>query len=91
MNFARCAVFTVPSVLSTVSFFEIHFWTSSELKSCLVIFALPRNIRIYFLREAKSELFGHVFNKAVYTATEVACGWAGAVMKRLTQAFGQEQ
>ena len=23
-------------------------------------------------------------NKARYTATQVACGWAGAVMKRLT-------
>ena len=30
-------------------------------------------------------------NKAVYTATEVACGWAGAVIKKAIQAIGQEQ
>ena len=30
-------------------------------------------------------------NKAVYTATELACGWAGAVEKRPSQTFGQEQ
>ena len=30
-------------------------------------------------------------NKAVYTATEVACGWAGAVIKKAFQAIGQEQ
>ena len=29
-------------------------------------------------------------NKAGYTATPVACGWAGAVIE-LTEAFGQEQ
>ena len=28
--------------------------------------------------------------KAGYTATEVACGWAGAIVE-LTRAFGQEQ
>ena len=30
-------------------------------------------------------------NKAVYTATEVACGWAGAVIKKAIQVIGQEQ
>ena len=30
-------------------------------------------------------------NKAVYTATEVACGWAGAVIKKAIEAIGQEQ
>ena len=29
-------------------------------------------------------------NKAGYTATEVACGWAGAIFE-VTGAFGQEQ
>ena len=29
-------------------------------------------------------------NKAGYTATEVASGWAGAVIKMANQAFGQE-
>ena len=30
-------------------------------------------------------------NKAGYTATLVACGWAGAVIDKVTEAFGQEQ
>ena len=30
-------------------------------------------------------------NKAGYMATEVACGWAGAVIKKTNQAFGQER
>ena len=30
-------------------------------------------------------------NKAVYTATPVACGWAGAMTEKVTGAFGQEQ
>ena len=30
------------------------------------------------------------FNKAGYTATQVACGWAGAIFD-VTRAFGQEQ
>ena len=30
-------------------------------------------------------------NKAGYTATNVTCVWAGAVMKRLKQVIGQEQ
>ena len=32
-----------------------------------------------------------VINKAGYTATLVACGWAGAVMEKVTGAFAQEQ
>ena len=31
-----------------------------------------------------------VWNKAGYTATEVACGWAGAIFE-VTRPFGQEQ
>ena len=30
------------------------------------------------------------YNKAVYTATEVACEWAGAIFE-VTRSFGQEQ
>ena len=30
-------------------------------------------------------------NKARYKATLVACGWAGAVIEKVTAAFGQEQ
>ena len=31
------------------------------------------------------------WNKAGYTTTLVACGWAGAMMEKVTGAFGQEQ
>ena len=31
-----------------------------------------------------------ILNKAGYTATEVACGWAGAIFE-VTRLFGQEQ
>ena len=30
-------------------------------------------------------------NKAGYTATLVACGWAGAVLEKVTKASGQER
>ena len=30
-------------------------------------------------------------NKAGYTATLVACGWAGAVLEKVTKTFGREQ
>ena len=30
-------------------------------------------------------------NKTEYIATPVACGWAGAVLEKVTRAFGQEQ
>ena len=30
-------------------------------------------------------------NKVVNTATKVACGWAGSVIKKVFQALGQEQ
>ena len=29
-------------------------------------------------------------NKAGYTANLTACGWAGAVLKKVTRAYGQE-
>ena len=31
-----------------------------------------------------------IVNKAGYTATLVACGWAGAVLEKITRASGQE-
>ena len=30
-------------------------------------------------------------NKAGYTATLVTCGWAGALLEKVTRAFGREQ
>ena len=38
-------------------------------------------------KERKINIFR---NKAGYTATEVACGWAGAIFE-VTRLFGQEQ
>ena len=35
-------------------------------------------------------LIGFELNKARYTATEVTCGWAGAIFE-VTRPFGQEQ
>ena len=34
---------------------------------------------------------GNDANKVGYTATLVACGWAGAVMEKVTRAFGRER
>ena len=34
------------------------------------------------------EVGNHQRNKAGYTATPVACGWAGAVLEKVTRAFG---
>ena len=33
----------------------------------------------------------YTFNKAGYTATPVTCGWAWAVIEKVTRAFGLEQ
>ena len=38
-----------------------------------------------------SEMNQNEMNKAGYTATEVACGWAGAVAKMVNNTFRQEQ
>ena len=42
------------------------------------------------MEEAKNRIFSEK-NKAGYTATPVVCGWAGAVLEKVTRAFGQEQ
>ena len=39
--------------------------------------------------ELQTSTWAH-FNKAEYTATLVACGWAGAVLEKVTRASGQE-
>ena len=40
------------------------------------------------LKKSKTSIF--INNKAGYTATLVACGWAGAVLEKVTRASGQE-
>ena len=40
-------------------------------------------------KKGKTESDGRK-NKAGYTATQIACGWAGAVTEKVTEAFGQE-
>ena len=42
-------------------------------------------------KEGVKQKRGAKENKAGYTATPVACRWAGAVLERVTRAFGQEQ
>ena len=37
-----------------------------------------------------AHIIGNKCNKAGYTATLVACGWAGAVLEKVTRASGQE-
>ena len=44
-----------------------------------------------FISNCAVTLGGILPNKAGYTATLVACRWAGAVMEKVTEAFGQEQ
>ena len=39
--------------------------------------------------ELQTSTWAH-FNKAEYTATLVACGWAGAVLEKVNRASGQE-
>ena len=43
---------------------------------------------VKFLANQKT---GCWIDKAEYTATQVACRWAGAVIKMVKKAFGQEQ
>ena len=42
------------------------------------------------IKDGKRAKRGSKRNKAGYTATEVACGWAGAVIE-VNRSFGQEQ
>ena len=55
----------------------MQWCTDGSLGSANIVAALPKVISVK--------------NKAGYTATLVACGWAGAVMEKVTGAFGQEQ
>ena len=64
--------------ITTAAFFQsTSFLTTSSQNQ-----PLPRNGETLTLIT--------MLNKAGYTATPVACGWAGAVQK-VTRAFGQEQ
>ena len=45
--------------------------------------------KLEFLVKPWSQQMGMDKNKAGYTATEVACGWAGAIFE-VTRPFGQE-
>ena len=47
-------------------------------------------IRLYKKIAKIQKLNDFLINKAGYTATEVACGWAGAIFE-VTGPFGQEQ
>ena len=47
----------------------------------------PQRSRVTLRKTVKTE---NDHNKAGYTATPVACGWAGAIIE-VTPSFGQEQ
>ena len=52
---------------------------------------LPLLVKVVFSSLIFSSCLGSKANKAGYTATLVACGRAGAVLEKVTGAFGQEQ
>ena len=56
----------------------------TKLKKASITFRLDNKTANIFCGLSASK------NKAGYTATPVACGWAGAVFE-VTQSFGQEQ
>ena len=45
---------------------------------------------LFFIRVVGGEETITPKNKAAYTATLVACGWAGVVLEKVTRASGQE-
>ena len=59
---------------------------------CPIIYTISGNRIILGPKSfVSTELVVRRKNKAGYTATLVACGWAGAVIEKVTGAFGQEQ
>ena len=46
--------------------------------------------RVIRLKGVFCDVIRMKMNKAGYTATLVACGWAGAVIEKVTGAFGQK-
>ena len=60
--------------------------SNSEQCSCIsIVLNIDISARIHGMMEIRG------INKAGHTTTEDACGWAGAVIERRTQEFGQEQ
>ena len=60
---------------------SVHFYNSSAAK---------RSKQASKKSMKKNGIDMYVNNKAGYTATLVACGWAGAVLEKITWASGQE-
>ena len=56
--------------------------------SSLQIWEIPSPIALLF--PVGQEASTKITNKAGYTATLVACGWAGAVLEEVTRASGQK-
>ena len=69
-----------------------HFYTSWAIFGYP---GVPRAVeigKILIVKESSRFLVSYsIINKAGYTATLVACGWAGAVIEKVTGAFGQDQ
>ena len=59
---------------------DMHFYKSKPLSVG----------RVFYVAAKCQDRLSSNPNKAGYTATEVACGWAGAIFE-VTRSFGQEQ
>ena len=71
------------SVTMTINFLYAWFNLSRH--------TLPLDFTILYSAKLPIYLFEMKKNKAGYPTTPVACGWAGAVLEKVTRAFGEEQ
>ena len=76
---------------------DLHSWCSRHYRCCLSLvppfcsFSYPPIMdHSGIILKQFHHIVMCVWNKAGYTATQVACGWAGAIFKA-TPSFGQEQ
>ena len=56
----------------------------------LLLFLFAKDIKEYLIKRKQRSRLRVRKNKVGYTATQVACGWAGAVLEKVTRASGQE-
>ena len=81
----RCPNFD-DSLYVTLS--EVDFSTHEKKNSSPLVYKVAKIPLSYDPRSPK--IYSVNGNKAGYTATLVACGWAGAVLEKVTRAYGQE-
>ena len=64
---------------------ESHFWTAKAFLPAMI-----KKNHGHIVTVASAAGTVSYKNKAGYTATLVACGWAGAVLKKVTRESGKE-